>query len=425
MEATNPDVLAFHEAFADIVALFRHFSFTEILEHQIAKTRGDLGSENILAQLACQFGLARGIRGALRDAIGYYDKEKAKWISRVPDPTELDRTTEVHARGAILVAAVFDAFLSIYQKRTRDLFRLASGDGTGILPDGEIHPDLVKRLANEAVKASSHVLNMCIRALDYCPPVDLTFGEYLRALITADIDLMPEDQHGYRVAFIEAFRRRGIYPRDIRILSQDSLKWPRPTEDPTVEPGETEAALRDFIKTFELRKHVDSLRYFRDRKQIWDKTRSIRTEMHNLIAEYLSKALLLQRITGLQLAPTKSSSSIQMKGDSQPSFYVSALREARRQREDGHALNQAFITIIQKRLFDFEGEEHEIRCGCTLVLNLDEMRVLYVISKGLDDEQRLLRTAKFRSGQAQVTSLAETYFGSNPEIFAALHADGG
>ena len=34
---------------------------------------------------------------------------------------------------------------------------------------------------------------MCIRALDYCPAVDITFGEYLRALITADLDAVPND----------------------------------------------------------------------------------------------------------------------------------------------------------------------------------------------------------------------------------------
>ena len=63
---------------------------------------------------------------------------------------------------------------------------------------------------------------MCIRALDYCPPVDITFGEYLRALITADADLVPDDDRGYRVAMIGAgkigsalvqyrgFRQRGF-----------------------------------------------------------------------------------------------------------------------------------------------------------------------------------------------------------------------
>ena len=46
---------------------------------------------------------------------------------------------------------------------------------------------------------------MCIRALDYCPPVDITFGEYLRAIITADCDLVEDDRLRYRVAFVEAF----------------------------------------------------------------------------------------------------------------------------------------------------------------------------------------------------------------------------
>ena len=75
---------------------------------------------------------------------------------------------------------MFDAFLGIYGTRTADLLRLATG-GTGILQPGAIHPDLVRRLAAEAAKAAQHVLTMCIRALDYCPPVDITFGEFLRA----------------------------------------------------------------------------------------------------------------------------------------------------------------------------------------------------------------------------------------------------
>ena len=74
---------------------------------------------------------------------------------------------------------------------------------------------------------------MCIRALDYLPPVDVTFFEYLRALITADFDLVGDDRHNYRVAFVEAFRRRGIYPQNLdptaaetpRTLSVDTLRW--------------------------------------------------------------------------------------------------------------------------------------------------------------------------------------------------------
>src|ERR1700693_5655958 len=77
-EPSNPDVLAFHEAFADIVALFQHFSLPEVLRQQIAKARGDLVSENLLAQLAQEFGQATGSHGALRDALGDYD-ENGVW----------------------------------------------------------------------------------------------------------------------------------------------------------------------------------------------------------------------------------------------------------------------------------------------------------------------------------------------------------
>jgi hypothetical protein len=224
IEDSHQDTLAFHEAFADIVALFQHFSFPEVLRQQIAKTRGDLASQSLLGQLAQQFGRAIGQYGALRDAIGEFDKKENKWKPRQPDPSDYQTVAEPHARGAILVAAVFEAFLSIYKSRVADLLRIAS-NGTGILTPGELHPDLVNRLANEAAKTAQHVLNMCIRALDYCPPVDINFGDYLRAIITADIDVVPDDDRGYRIAFIEAFRRRGIYPRDIRTLSEQSLSW--------------------------------------------------------------------------------------------------------------------------------------------------------------------------------------------------------
>ena len=48
---------------------------------------------------------------------------------------------------------------------------------------------LVKAIAQEASDVAAQFLNVCIRAIDYCPPADMEFGEYLRALITADGDM--------------------------------------------------------------------------------------------------------------------------------------------------------------------------------------------------------------------------------------------
>lgn len=422
MEATNPDVLAFHEAFADVVALFQHFSFPEVLRHQIAKARGDLESETMLSKLATQFGLARGMHAALRDAIGRYDQISKKWVRHDPDPTELDRTHEVHARGAILVAAVFDAFLLIYRSRTRDLLRLAS-EGSGVLREGDLHPDLVNRLAAEAAKSAGHVLNMCIRALDYCPPVDLTYGEYLRALVTADMDLMPEDSQGYRVAFIEAFRRRGIFPERVRTLSEDSLRWPRPEEDPTLDPHRMEALLKEFLEIIDVRKKVDQLRYLKDRGQIWVQTRSIKKAIHDVISDYVPKAEMIAKLTGLALAEYSAPPNVKVRRDQVPVFSVHAFRQARRVRDDGQALNQVFITLLQKEIVEHGGETHTIRCGSTLVIDLEEMKVSCVIRKALGDQDRLLRIIKFKEAD-DTASLAATYFGGSEEPFAALHVSG-
>jgi hypothetical protein len=110
---------AFHEAFADIVAMFQHFTYPELVRHQIGQTRGKLRThENFLAQLATEFGRTTGKRAALRDAIGKYDPETKRWEPSVPDPNDYETALEAHERGAILVAAVFDAFLSIYENRT-------------------------------------------------------------------------------------------------------------------------------------------------------------------------------------------------------------------------------------------------------------------------------------------------------------------
>ncbi|WP_140885280.1 gluzincin family metallopeptidase [Muricoccus nepalensis] len=223
-EATNPDVHAFHEAFADLVALFQHFSYPGVLHDQIVRARGDLSGDTLLAKLAQQFGRATGRGSALRDALGREGSDGI-WRRTSPNARALETVVEPHDRGAILVAAIFAAFILVYQARTADLFRIAT-QGTGILPAGDIHPDLAKRLAEEATKISQHVLQMVIRALDYCPPVDITFGDYLKAVITADLDLNPEDEYGYRVAMIQSFRQWGIHPRKTRSMSVESLTWP-------------------------------------------------------------------------------------------------------------------------------------------------------------------------------------------------------
>ena len=420
MENTHPDALAFHEAFADIVALFQHFSFPEVLRQQIAKTRGDLGAQNLLGELAQEFGVAIGNYNTLRDAIGQVNPDTNRWEPLTPDPKDYINIVEPHARGSILVAAVFDAFTQIYKIRTADLMRIASG-GTGVLPSGALHPDLVNRLANEAARAALHVLQMCIRALDYCPPVALTFGDYLRALITADTDIVPDDDLGYRVAFIEAFQRRGIYPQDVRNLSVESLCW-KPPLDIYTQDFTRIAKNMDFIP--------DRRRLFTDRFTTSKEMARYRAMLHNYIRDHLEDLHAFENLTGLALSPDSLPAFLPAGQSTQLKFEVSSLFPVQRIGPDGDLLNQMFFSITQQIPIPIDPQDPgsitiPFRGGCTLVLDLDSDRLLYRIAKPINDPDRMKNEIDYLQNNGG-GSLRATYFshfktGTEKEPFAQLH----
>lgn len=237
VEPVNPDSLALHEGFADIVPLLQHFTLGNVVEHELARNGGKLRSVNLLTGLASQFGKATGRNGALRLALDTLGKEAS---GEQPKIKRLSEASEAHDRGSVLVAAVFDAFVTIFERRTADLFHIAGATpGQGSLP-----PQLISRLAEEASRTANAVLQMCVRGFDYLPPVAPTFGEYLRAIITADTDLVPEDPFKYRVAFAEAFRKRAIPIPGAISYAPEALCWDRPSYGPEGEADELAKADR-------------------------------------------------------------------------------------------------------------------------------------------------------------------------------------
>ncbi|HEY6688213.1 MAG TPA: S8 family serine peptidase [Propionibacteriaceae bacterium] len=409
-QPTNPDVLAFHEAFADLVALLQHFALTDVLEHEIIRTRGDLETESVIGSLAIQFGRASGNRAALRDAIGRI--EDGIWHRSQPNPAQYDTATTPHARGAVLVAAIFDAFLAIYNTRTSDLLRLSSG-GSGNLPPGAIHPDLVHRLCDEASKSAKHVLTMIIRALDYLPPVDVTFFEFLRALITADFDLVPDDRLNYRVAFIDAFRRRGIYPKDGsnqttaagRTLSVETLRWHPP--DRARRPKQWDAIESNYNKIVEsLKPYADKSHYLKDRGERFTK------KIHR------QKALKEQAIDTFRSAPDFAR-EVGLNPDHP--FEIEELRNAMRIGPDGQNIPQVLISLIQTVPVRTDAQSYEFTGGSTLIIDLTIPAVRYCVSKSVDNAATRNRTAEFLA-EAQGDPLHALFFRPDPRRpFAALH----
>jgi hypothetical protein len=98
-------------------------------------------------ELAGQFGHAAAMGSALRTGVD------------TPNPDLLAKTFECHDRGAILVGAVFSAFILTFRSRIADLLRIATG-GSGELPSGHLHPDLIARITGEAVTHAKRFLTV-------------------------------------------------------------------------------------------------------------------------------------------------------------------------------------------------------------------------------------------------------------------------
>jgi hypothetical protein len=234
--ADDPDLPAFHEGFCDTAALLLHFSYREAVLDTIQRTAGSIhrtlleadGSAaadgariqaevvagNPLLAMGQGFGEAMGKTGGLRNAIG-----------KKPDPTDLQRLQEPHERGGILVAALMDAFFSIYLRRSLDLFRIYRAGGAR-LDDGHLPAPLAERLYAEVNAIAARIFNTCIRALDYCPACTMTLGDFLRACITADYEYDPADDLAVRPALMQAFQWRGIKPASAHFYSEEALRWP-------------------------------------------------------------------------------------------------------------------------------------------------------------------------------------------------------
>jgi hypothetical protein len=364
-EPTSLDSLAFHEAFADIVALFQHFTFKEPLLEIIRVTGGEIFQatvapeiepdkggpmihvqvqrDNPLVELALQFGEAMGTRKALRSAIG-----------SPPNSRDINKLYEPHSRGSILVAAIFDAFFSAYVRRTRDLIRIARSGGAQISPE-TMHPDLIKRLAETATKTADHFLNICIRSLDYCPPVDILFGDFLRAVITSDRRLFPVDKYGYRAALIDAFRSRGIYPDNVTSFSEEALLWEKPESTGTDIPICTGLDYDVFSTTDEAEKRMEQIK-------------------NN------GRALLA--------FVEKNAKKLGLSADYR--IYVRRFNLMHHLSENGKFVVELVVQITQSRKISVDKDisdspYFEFRGGITLILGQGG-QVQYIIGKGIDDE---------------------------------------
>jgi hypothetical protein len=390
---TNPDVLAFHEALADLVALFQRFSYPEVVRAAIRHARGQPGQSEVLTGLARQIAQATGSHAdALRSAV---DRG-----SEGDYPQYDDVSIAPHARGELLIGAVFEAFLTVFRRKAARILRLATG-GSGVLPEGDLHPDLVDALAEKASSLAEQFLTICIRAVDYCPPVDLEFGEFLRAVVTADYDLVPDDPWGYREAWIDAFWRRGIYPSGVPSLSEDALLWRPPLA------GTTPVAELSFGR---LAFDANPARAASEEALVEQATR---------LGEYLSDPA---HLGPLHLDVPNADAA---QGDLVDPPCIHSVRPSRRVGPDGQVIFDLVAEVTQCRTVAVDGVPLHFYGGATLILG-PRGAIRYVIGKSTGSRRRLARQQAFVASDAgqRYWTADDGEHRPRPSLFCLLHGPG-
>lgn len=240
-DPSSADQAAFHEGFADVVALLSVFSMPSVAE-LIIDGAWDPSKTLIAAEDV--------VPDRLRDGIGALAKQIGEEISGVrgqplrqslklkPGKHYLDHPSyrESHRRGEVLVAAMMNAFINIWSAR---LARL-----------GEIRDSMMdrKKVAEEGADIAGTLLTAAIRALDYAPPVDIEFSDYLSAFITADEEMRPgeDDRYRLRANMRDSFRAYGIEPAS-RV---ESGAWEKPEGAWTYDRTHFEPMQRDADEVF-------------------------------------------------------------------------------------------------------------------------------------------------------------------------------
>lgn len=217
-DPSTPDQAAFHEGFADAVALLSVFSLREIVEaalttgNAIARGRGKtrLITAKAVSRAAILESILLGLGKEFGQNLDEEEGARANCLRRSAElkPSRrllsLEKYQEPHNRGEVFAAAVLRSLLAMWTSRIAQL---------GTFGRDKYNLDLV---VEEGRRAADQLLTMVIRALDYCPPSDLTFSAFLSALLTADSEVVPNDnRYAYRDVILATFSSYGIEPESV------------------------------------------------------------------------------------------------------------------------------------------------------------------------------------------------------------------
>jgi hypothetical protein len=249
-DPSSPEQAAFHEGFSDVVALLSIFALPAIVETVLdlgatgqEKMAPDLISSSSLTadklRRSALFGLADEMGQELSGIRGNPLRRSAELP---PSKKYIDSPAyiEPHKRGEIFVAAIMNAFIQVWVNRLQGL--------------GEKSPGGLdrRRVVEEGANIADYLLTMAIRALDYAPPVDLQFCDFLSALLTADREIQPDDSlYNFRRILLKSFESYGLPPTSRPQANDDERGlWEPPGVDLNYDRTHFESMQRDPDEVF-------------------------------------------------------------------------------------------------------------------------------------------------------------------------------
>nr|MDQ6914155.1 hypothetical protein [Verrucomicrobiota bacterium] len=363
------------------------------------------GSSSIflLTDLAREFGFARSQPDKARalrsgidvEGIAAFDSDILPGNENAPK--RYDPKLEPHALGSVLVSAVFEAFVTVVKRKIDRFFRIAERDPK-TLGEVALSEPLVQAIAQEANKVAGQFLNICIRAIDYCPPADVEFGEYLRALITADSEMERTDKWGFREALMRSFRRREIFPSNVRFMMEDAVRWETP---------EASLALPELA--------FSKLRFDGDPGRPASAQEMIRQA--NALGRFVTDA---KRAHYFRLI---SSGMPRPKGVLQASPpRVESVRVARRATPDNRVLFDLVAEVTQSCTVSVAGDTFDMDGGCTVVIGPNG-EIRYVVAKGFANADRRKRQHAALNGPLQgFWKKSGRRFTQKPNVLQRVHA---
>jgi hypothetical protein len=190
--ALAPQSLALHEALADLTALLMSFRSEKLRKAVLKATNGSIADSTAFSTVAPEFGQARDPSGASRYLRSLLNNRTLDRGETGLDDDGLPRRVnrfDPHSLCQVLSGALYTVMVKIHQSLATDY----SKSGLALFVGGE------------------RFKRMILRALDYLPPGEASFGDYGRAILAADQAAHPQDGQE-REWICDEFVRRAMVP---------------------------------------------------------------------------------------------------------------------------------------------------------------------------------------------------------------------